>query len=76
MPVPIYLTQGGGKVIVDIIVNQQGRVISAKARSNPDIRDEMVFLYAEYAASNTVFNSDFNAKPQQKGTIHYNFVPQ
>lgn len=76
LPIPVYLAQGGGKVIVDIVVNQQGKVISAKARKNPAIKDEMVFYYAEFAANNSVFNSDFNAPQPQKGTIHYSFSSQ
>ncbi len=76
LPIPVYLAQGGGKVIVDIIVNQKGKVIQASVRKNSAIRDEQVFLYAEVAASRTIFNEDLNAPPQQKGTIEYTFIAQ
>lgn len=76
LPIPVYLAQGGGKVIVDIVVNQQGNVIQAVARKNSSIRDNQVFLYAQVAASKTVFNTDYSASEMQKGTIHYTFVAQ
>ncbi len=76
LPVPVYLAQVGGKVIVDIAVNRNGRVIEANARKNNSIRDEQIFLYAQEAASRTLFNSDPSAPTIQKGTIHYTFVAQ
>ena len=76
LPVPVYLAQGGGTVIVDIKVNREGRVIEANPRANPSIHDEQIFLYAREAASRTVFNSDNSAPTVQKGTIHYTFVAQ
>ncbi len=76
LPIPVYLAQGGGKVIVDIAVNRDGKVIQAQPRSNNNIRDNQIFLYAATAASRTVFNKDYNAPEIQKGTIHYNFIAQ
>ena len=76
LPKPIYLAQGGGKVIVDIVVNQSGNVISAVARENSGITDATIAEYARIAANRTVFNADNNAPKQQKGTIHYTFVAQ
>jgi hypothetical protein len=76
LPIPVYLAQGGGKIIVDIVVNRNGKVIQATARKNQSIRDEQIFLYAQVAASRTIFNTDFSAPAQQKGTIEYNFIAQ
>jgi hypothetical protein len=76
LPVPVYLAQGGGTVIVAIKVDRSGRVISAQARENKSIRDKQVFLYAQEAASRTVFNSDPDAPSPEEGTIHYTFVAQ
>lgn len=76
LPIPVYLTQGGGKVIVDISVNQQGIVTQAQPRIDKNIRDEQIFLYAKAAALRTVFNADSKAPATQKGTIHYTFVRQ
>jgi hypothetical protein len=76
LPVPVYLAQGGGKVIVDIVVDREGRVVEAEPRSNQGIRDEQIYIYAVTAASRTIFNKDISAPILQKGTIHYTFVPQ
>ncbi|MBT3385926.1 MAG: hypothetical protein HN778_02120 [Prolixibacteraceae bacterium] len=76
LPIPVYLAQGGGKVIVDILVNQNGVVVQATTRKNPAIRDQQIFLLAQLAASKTIFNTDLNSPLQQKGTIHYTFVAQ
>ncbi|MFW6257520.1 MAG: hypothetical protein ACOC11_01935 [Prolixibacteraceae bacterium] len=76
LPIPVYLAQGGGTVVVDIVVNRQGNVIEAEPRKNRSIRDEQIFLYAQAAASRTLFNADPSAPERQKGTIHYTFVPQ
>ena len=76
LPIPVYLAQGGGKVIVDIVVNRQGKVIEAEAEKNSAIRDKNIYTYAEVAASNTIFNADPSAPEEQKGTIHYIFVSQ
>ena len=76
LPIPVYLTQSGGKVIVDIVVNQQGNVVEATPRADRKLRDEQIYLYARAAALRTIFNADFNAPVAQKGTIHYTFVPQ
>jgi hypothetical protein len=76
LPIPVYLTQGGGKIIVDITVNRQGTVIQAEPRNSPGIRDEQLYLYAKAAASRTVFNAEPGAPEPQRGTIHYTFVAQ
>ena len=76
LPIPVYLSQSGGKVIVDIVVNRQGKVVEAKPRNNPAIREEQIFSYARAAASRTLFNNDPQAPELQKGTIHYTFLPQ
>lgn len=76
LPIPVYLTQSGGLVVVDIVVNRQGRVSEAEPRSNPSIRDDQIYLYAKAAASRTIFNADPDAPNPQRGTIHYTFVAQ
>ncbi|MEN8116887.1 MAG: hypothetical protein ABFS16_07905 [Bacteroidota bacterium] len=76
LPVPVYLAQGGGVVVVDILVNRDGKVTKAVARNNNTIRDKQIFIYAQTAALRTVFNKNFTAPVSQKGTIHYTFVAQ
>ncbi len=76
LPVPVYLSQGGGTVKVDIAVTRQGEVIYAKARENSKIHDPQLFLYAQEAAMRTVFNESDTAPSEQKGYIQYTFVAQ
>lgn len=76
LPVPVYLTQRGGTVVVDIVVNQQGKVVEATPRENGAFTDKQLFAYAKEAASRTVFNHDNSAPSAQKGTIQYTFIAQ
>lgn len=76
LPIPVYLAQGGGDVIVDISVNRSGRVVKATVRRSSQVRSEQVYLYAEAAALNTVFNTSPTAPEIQTGTIHYTFIAQ
>lgn len=76
LPNPLYLSHGGGKVVVDIEVNSQGVVVKASPQKNRKIRDNNVFIYAKTAALRTVFNADETAPSPQKGSIHYSFIAQ
>lgn len=76
LPIPLYLAQGGGKIIIEIIVDREGKVIQAIPKAGQKIRDEQIIHYAQMAASGTVFNADSKAPQKQRGTIHYNFIAQ
>ncbi len=76
LPIPVYLAQGGGKVIVEITVDRQGKVIQANLASGQKLRDEQIAIYAQSAALRTLFNADPKAPAAQKGSIHYNFIAQ
>lgn len=76
LPIPVYLAEGGGEVIVDIVVSRDGQVISANPRPNPQISDLTMLAYAKQAAEKTWFNQDSSAPEKQKGTITYRFVAQ
>ena len=76
LPIPIYLAEGGGEVIVDIVVGRDGVVLKAEPRPNPAITDLTTLAYAKQAAEKTVFNEDPKAPERQKGTITYLFLAQ
>jgi hypothetical protein len=76
LPIPVYLAKGGGVVTVDIMVSRDGRVVSAKPRSNSTTTDEQIYLYSKIAAQRTVFNADQSAPAVQSGTIRYTFIAQ
>lgn len=76
LPIPVYLARGGGKVVIEIEVDRQGRVIQANPLPGQRVFDEQIFMYAKLAALKTIFNADPKAPAAQKGTIHYNFIAQ
>ena len=76
LPIPVYLAEGGGEVIVDIVVGRDGRVLNANPRLNANITDPTILAYAKQAAEKTWFNEDGAAPEKQKGTITYHFVSQ
>ena len=76
LPIPVYLAEGGGEVIVDIVVGRDGKVLRAEPRSNPNINDMTIMAYAKQAAEKTWFNDDPKAPEKQKGTITYLFLAQ
>lgn len=76
LPIPVYLAKGGGKIIVDIVVDRNGKVTHAAPRADRAIRDEQIIFYAQAAALRTLFNADSSAPAAQKGTIHYTFIAQ
>ena len=76
LPIPVYLAEGGGEVIVDIVVGRDGVVLKAEPRPNPAIADLTTFAYAKQAAEKTIFNEDPKAPERQKGTITYIFLAQ
>jgi hypothetical protein len=76
LPIPVYLAQGGGKIIIEIVVDRQGKVIQATPKAGQKILDEQIIIYAQTAALRTLFNADAKAPSTQKGTIHYTFIAQ
>ena len=64
-----------GKVVVAIIVDKQGKVISA-IPGDVGSTTNSAYLYklAKEAALSTPFNASPDGKETQKGTISFNFV--
>ena len=76
LPNPTYLAYDGGKVIVDISVNRNGKVVRAVPRKSSSVQSEQLYILAESAALQTVFNPSPTAPAVQTGTIHYTFIAQ
>lgn len=70
---PAYRCEGGGEVVVNIAVNQQGKVVSAWVESGGD---ECMRKTAISAALGSSFDSNTSAPARQMGTITYIFIPQ
>lgn len=76
MYIPTYKCQGGGTVIIDIVINQSGQVISATIAENKSTRDQCLLEEAYHSATSAVFNSDTKSPTKQLGTITYVFLAQ
>lgn len=75
LPVPAYLCEGGGDIVVDIAVNQKGYVTDAviSARTTGS---ECLYAEAIKAAKRSRFTMDTSSPASQKGSITYRFVAQ
>lgn len=71
--VPAYLCESGGEVVIQITVDNGGKVIDAKVRSGGD---ECMRETALSAARRSLFNIDPSAPARHVGTITYLFIPQ
>lgn len=77
LPRPDYGAPEEGRVIVDITVDQQGKVIAAAYRSVGSTTQNKTLVDAAIkAARQARFNVDENAAINQTGTITYNFRMQ
>lgn len=70
---PAYRCEGGGEVVVAIVVNQRGEVIDARVVRGGDscMRETAVT-----SARNSRFDINDSAPVKQQGTITYIFIPQ
>lgn len=75
LPIPVYLSQHGGLVRVNIVVDAKGNVISAEPL-NANNLSEQLLSYAKTAALRTKFNASGNAPSRQSGYIQYKFIAQ
>jgi TonB family protein len=74
LPYPPYDYQGEGKVVVEVTVDQSGRVTNARSGVvGSTTQDEYLLRVAREAALKARFDSRPNT-PIQKGTITYNFA--
>jgi periplasmic protein TonB len=73
-PKPLYECDEEGRVVVSIEVNQNGRVISAKAGVKGSTTSApCLLLRAKEAALKTTWQADASAPSKQIGSIIYNF---
>lgn len=70
---PAYRCEGGGEVVVAIVVNQRGEVTSAWVTSGGDACMQQT---AVESARNSRFDINNSAPAKQQGTITYIFIPQ
>ena len=76
LPVPAYKGYGAGDVLVDIVVNQAGRVTAAKVRAEDSSADASLHAFAVEAAKRSRFSATSEAVKSQPGWILYRFIAQ
>jgi hypothetical protein len=75
MPQPVYKCRSGGKIVVDIVVNGNGYVLTAEInKSKSDSEDPCIIDAAKRDAERSRFNQSSLAK--QQGSITYIFQAQ
>jgi hypothetical protein len=75
--VPVYMCQYGGVVVVNIAVNQNGKVVSAKVdKESSKTSDPCLVKAALAGAKSTKFNRKSTASKIQMGSITYRFLEQ
>ncbi len=73
MPTPIYLCEIGGKIVVNITVNSNGKVTNAYINSSSTSSNECLKERALEYAKEARFNADASKK-EQIGSITFNFI--
>jgi hypothetical protein len=77
LPLPIYMCQGAGKVVLAIDVNQRGEVEKAQIiESESSTSDDCLIETAIKTALLSRFNPEINSPRIQAGTLTYLFVAQ
>lgn len=73
---PQYMCRGGATVVVNIKIDQSGKVISSEIDAQSLDKDDCFQQAARRGALRTRFNRDMNAEKAQTGRIVYTFIPQ
>lgn len=74
IPKPKYNLQESGKVVVEITVDRNGKVVNARpGMPGSTTSNSSLFEAARKAAMKAIFNSDPKASAFQQGTITYHF---
>ncbi len=77
LPIPEYKNQVEGKVVVKIIVDSEGRVVSAvPGVKGSTTLDEYLLSVAKNAALKARFSRKSDAPDNQEGTLTYKFILQ
>jgi TonB family protein len=73
LPIPIYLCEAGGKIVINITVDAQGNVINTYVNTSSTSTNECLIESALEYAKEAKFNAKPNKKPQL-GSITFNFI--
>lgn len=73
IPIPVYLCEVDGNVIINITVNGAGNVIKANVNSSSSTSNDCLVDYALEYAKTSRFSADLSKKTQL-GTITFHFI--
>ncbi|WP_242131256.1 hypothetical protein [Aestuariivivens marinum] len=73
IPIPVYLCEVDGKIVVNITVNSQGKVIDAYINTSSNSSNECLKEHALEYAKQSLFSADPN-KVSQIGSITFYFI--
>lgn len=77
LPIPVFKCENEGKIVVQIQVARNGRVVTAKVlEKQSNVLDDCLFEAALQAAKRTRFNRSNTAPIKQQGSITYHFMHQ
>ena len=74
--VPAYMCEGGGRVVINVTVNNNGDVVGASVDKNRSTTDQCIISTALNAAKKFRFNINSSAPEKHQGEISYIFIPQ
>lgn len=73
IPIPVYLCEKGGKIVINITVNAMGEVTDAYVNTSSSTTNECLVEHALEYAKNSEFSADATKK-SQLGSITFNFI--
>ncbi len=73
IPIPVYLCEVDGKVVVNITVNAAGKVIDTYVNTSSTTSNDCLIEHALEYAKNSQFSADASKKTQI-GTISFHFI--
>ncbi|UKM65889.1 energy transducer TonB [Flavobacteriaceae bacterium GSB9] len=73
IPIPVYLCEVDGKIVVNVKVNNQGNVTDAYLNTSSNSNNECLIEHAIEYAKQSKFNADAS-KSSQLGSITFNFI--
>lgn len=76
LPVPAYMCEVAGEVVVDITVNRDGGIVECSVNKSRSSKNECLRKAALEKAGLSLFDANPSAPARQRGTITYQFVAQ
>ena len=73
IPIPVYLCEVDGKIVINITVNANGKVIDAYFNNASTSKNECLVEHALEYAKNSLFSADASKKTQL-GSITFSFI--